>query len=486
MKIKNICCLGAGYVGGPTMSVIALKCPEIKVTVVDLNTDRILAWNEENLDKLPVYEPGLADVVREARGRNLFFSTDVDAAIEAADMIFIAVNTPTKTYGEGKGMAADLKFVELCARQIARIAKNDKIIVEKSTLPVRTAQTLQTILDHTGNGVKFEVLSNPEFLAEGTAIEDLFNADRVLIGGNQTESGQKAIQSLVDIYAHWLSPKQILTTNVWSSELSKLTANAFLAQRISSINALSALCEATEADVDEVAAAIGTDSRIGSKFLKASVGFGGSCFQKDILNLVYLCRYFNLPEVANYWEQIIILNDYQKYRFAKNIICSLFNTVSGKKITFLGWAFKKDTNDTRESAAIYVAEHLIEDGAEIHVYDPKVSEEKIKADMRYLWELKGLSEEKIKSKLNQIFVYKTAIEALDEAHAAAILTEWDEFKTYDWESIYNNMYKPAFLFDGRNILDFKKLAAIGFQVKGIGKNNSFSAKLKVENELVIR
>ncbi|KRB58099.1 UDP-glucose 6-dehydrogenase [Flavobacterium sp. Root186] len=486
MKIKNICCLGAGYVGGPTMSVIALKCPEIKVTVVDLNTDRILAWNEENLDKLPVYEPGLADVVREARGRNLFFSTDVDAAIEAADMIFIAVNTPTKTYGEGKGMAADLKFVELCARQIARIAKNDKIIVEKSTLPVRTAQTLQTILDHTGNGVKFEVLSNPEFLAEGTAIEDLFNADRVLIGGNQTESGQKAIQSLVDIYAHWLSPKQILTTNVWSSELSKLTANAFLAQRISSINALSALCEATEADVDEVAAAIGTDSRIGSKFLKASVGFGGSCFQKDILNLVYLCRYFNLPEVANYWEQIIILNDYQKYRFAKNIICSLFNTVSGKKITFLGWAFKKDTNDTRESAAIYVAEHLIEDGAEIHVYDPKVSEEKIKADMRYLWELKGLSEEKIKSKLNQIFVYKTATDALDQAHAVAVLTEWDEFKTYDWESIYNNMYKPAFLFDGRNILDFKKLAAIGFQVKGIGKNNSFSAKLKVENELVIR
>lgn len=486
MKIKNICCLGAGYVGGPTMSVIALKCPEIKVTVVDLNTDRISAWNEENLDKLPVYEPGLADVVREARGRNLFFSTDVDAAIEAADMIFIAVNTPTKTYGEGKGMAADLKFVELCARQIARIAKNDKIIVEKSTLPVRTAQTLQTILDHTGNGVKFEVLSNPEFLAEGTAIEDLFNADRVLIGGNQTESGQKAIQSLVDIYAHWLSPKQILTTNVWSSELSKLTANAFLAQRISSINALSALCEATEADVDEVAAAIGTDSRIGSKFLKASVGFGGSCFQKDILNLVYLCRYFNLPEVANYWEQIIILNDYQKYRFAKNIICSLFNTVSGKKITFLGWAFKKDTNDTRESAAIYVAEHLIEDGAEIHVYDPKVSEEKIKSDMRYLWELKGLSEEKIKSKLNQIFVYKKATDALDEAHAIAVLTEWDEFKIYDWESIYNNMYKPAFLFDGRNILDFKKLAAIGFQVKGIGKNNSFSAKLKVENELVIR
>jgi UDPglucose 6-dehydrogenase len=469
MKIKNICCLGAGYVGGPTMSVIALKCPGIKVTVVDLNEERIAAWNDVDLEKLPVYEPGLAEVIKEARGRNLFFSTDVDAAIDAADMIFIAVNTPTKTYGEGKGMAADLKFVELCARQIARVAKTDKIIVEKSTLPVRTAETLQTILDSTGNGVHFEVLSNPEFLAEGTAIDDLFNADRVLIGGKQTESGKKAIQALVDVYAHWLTPKQILTTNVWSSELSKLTANAFLAQRISSINALSALCEATEADVDEVAHAIGTDSRIGPKFLKASVGFGGSCFQKDILNLVYLCRYFNLPEVANYWEQVIILNDYQKSRFARSIITSLFNTVSGKKITFLGWAFKKDTNDTRESAAIYVAEHLIEDGADIHIYDPKVSEAKIKSDMRYVWELKGVIEEKIVQKLNQIFVYDTPQEAMDHAHAIAVVTEWDEFKTYDWAAIYEKMYKPAFVFDGRNILDAEQLSAIGFMVKGIGK-----------------
>ena len=426
-KITNICCLGAGYVGGPTMSVIALKSPEIKVTVVDLNAARIAAWNDEDLEKLPVYEPGLAEVVGQARGKNLFFSTDVDAAIAAADMIFIAVNTPTKTYGEGKGMAADLKFVELCARQIAEVATTDKIIVEKSTLPVRTAETLQTILDSNGNGVHFEVLSNPEFLAEGTAIDDLLNADRVLIGGQQTPSGQVAIQSLVDVYSNWLSPKQILTTNVWSSELSKLTANAFLAQRISSINALSALCEATEADVDEVAHAIGTDSRIGPKFLKASVGFGGSCFQKDILNLVYLCRHFNLPEVANYWEQVIIMNDYQKYRFAKSIITTLFNTVNGKKIAFLGWAFKKDTNDTRESAAIYVAEHLIEDGAEIHVYDPKVSESKITADMRYVWELKGLTEEKIKQKLAQIFVYTNPMEVVHEAHAVAVLTEWDEF-----------------------------------------------------------
>lgn len=469
MKVKNICCLGAGYVGGPTMSVIALKCPEIKVTVVDLNAARIAAWNDEDLDKLPVYEPGLAEAVGQARNKNLFFSTAVDGAIAAADMIFIAVNTPTKTYGEGKGMAADLKFVELCARQIAEVATSDKIIVEKSTLPVRTAETLQTILDSNGNGVHFEVLSNPEFLAEGTAIDDLLNADRVLIGGQQTPSGQAAIQSLVAIYEHWLSPQQILTTNVWSSELSKLTANAFLAQRISSINALSALCEATEADVNEVAHAIGTDSRIGPKFLKASVGFGGSCFQKDILNLVYLCRHFNLPEVAGYWEQVIIMNDYQKYRFAKNIITTLFNTVNGKKIAFLGWAFKKDTNDTRESAAIYVAEHLIEDGAEIHVYDPKVSEAKIKADMRYLWGLKGLTEEKIQQKLAQIIVYDAPMEAVHKAHAVAVLTEWDEFVSYDWNAIYTNMYKPAFVFDGRNILDTAKLTAIGFQVKSIGK-----------------
>jgi len=469
MKIKNICCLGAGYVGGPTMSVIALKCPNIRVNVVDLNEARIAAWNDENLNNLPIYEPGLSEVVAEARGKNLFFSTDMDAAIEAADMIFIAVNTPTKTYGEGKGMAADLKFVELCARQIARVAKNDKIIVEKSTLPVRTAETLQIILDSTGNGVNYEVLSNPEFLAEGTAIDDLFNADRVLIGGNQTPSGKIAIQALVDVYSNWLSPEQILTTNVWSSELSKLTANAFLAQRISSINAMSALCEATESDIDEVANAIGTDSRIGPKFLKASVGFGGSCFQKDILNLVYLCRFFNLPEVADYWEQVIKLNDYQKLRFARNIIETLFNTVSGKKIAFLGWAFKKDTNDTRESAAIYVADFLLEDGANIHVYDPKVSESKIKSDLSYLWELNGVTETRIAQKLMQVYVHTDAKDALINSHAIAVLTEWDEFKTYDWKWIYKNMYKPAFVFDGRNLLDETALKAIGFQFKGIGR-----------------
>lgn len=467
--IKNICCLGAGYVGGPTMSVIALKCPDIRVTVVDLNEDRIAAWNDDNLDNLPIYEPGLAQVVQEARGRNLFFSTDVDQAIDQAEMIFIAVNTPTKTYGEGKGMAADLKYVELCARQIAKVAKSDKIIVEKSTLPVRTAETLKTILDSTGQGVRFEVLSNPEFLAEGTAINDLLNADRVLIGGQQSPEGQQAIEELVKVYAHWLDRDRILTTNVWSSELSKLTANAFLAQRISSINALSALCEATEADVDEVAHAIGTDSRIGPKFLKASVGFGGSCFQKDILNLVYLCRYFNLPEVADYWEQVIIMNDYQKYRFAKKIITTLFNTVSDKKIAFLGWAFKKDTNDTRESAAIYIADHLIQDGANIHVYDPKVSQKQIRKDLTYLWELRGESPDRIAQGLEQVHVHRDPYTCMDQAHAVAVITEWDEFVGYDWQRVYKGMYKPAFVFDGRNILDRDTLLNIGFEVSGIGK-----------------
>ncbi|MFO7843867.1 MAG: nucleotide sugar dehydrogenase [Bacteroidales bacterium] len=341
-KIKNICCIGAGYVGGPTMAVIAQQCPEIVVNVVDINEQRIADWNDENLDNLPIYEPGLKDVVAEARGRNLFFSTEIEKNIDKAEMIFISVNTPTKTYGKGKGMAADLKYVELCARQIAHVAKDDKIVVEKSTLPVRTAEAVKNILDNTGNHVKFQILSNPEFLAEGTAINDLLHGDRVLIGGDQTPEGKEAIDTLAWVYGHWMPEERILKTNVWSSELSKLTANAFLAQRISSINALSALCEKTEADIDEVARAIGSDSRIGPKFLKTSVGFGGSCFQKDILNLVYICRSQGLEEVADYWEQVIKMNDYQKQRFADNIIKTLYNTVSGKKIAFLGWAFKKD------------------------------------------------------------------------------------------------------------------------------------------------
>ncbi|TLX73962.1 UDP-glucose 6-dehydrogenase [Labilibacter sediminis] len=463
-KISNICCIGAGYVGGPTMAVIAQKCPEIKVTVVDINEQRIADWNDDNLDNLPIYEPGLEEVVQEARGRNLFFSTDVDKAIDEAEMIFISVNTPTKTYGVGKGMAADLKYVELCARQIAKVAKSDKIVVEKSTLPVRTAEAIKTILEAEGNGVQFQILSNPEFLAEGTAISDLHNADRILIGGDQDEDGLNAISKLVDIYNHWIPTDRILTTNVWSSELSKLTANAFLAQRVSSINAISALCEETGADVDEIANAIGADSRIGSKFLKSSVGFGGSCFQKDILNLVYIARSYGLDEVAEYWEQVIKLNDYQKIRFAEKIVKTLFNTVSGKKIAIMGWAFKKDTNDTRESAAIYVADYLLNEQAELYIYDPKVNKEQIYADLDYL---NTRSEEENRRLLT---VVDNPYEAMDDAHAVAVMTEWDEFKTYDWERIYKGMKKPAFLFDGRNILVIQELREIGFKTFNLGKN----------------
>ena len=463
MKIKNICCIGAGYVGGPTMAVIAHKCPDIKVTIVDLNAARIAAWNDEDVSNLPVYEPGLAEIVASCRNKNLFFSTEVEKGIEEAEMIFISVNTPTKTYGIGKGMAADLKYIELCARQIAKVAKSDKIVVEKSTLPVRTAEAIKNILENTGNGVRFQILSNPEFLAEGTAIDDLLNPDRVLIGGDTDADGKKAINALVEIYANWIPHEKILTTNVWSSELSKLTANAFLAQRVSSINAMSELCEKTGADVNEVARAIGMDSRIGPKFLKASVGFGGSCFQKDILNLVYIAKSYGLDEVANYWEQVIIMNDHQKKRFATNVVKTLYNTVSGKKIAFLGWAFKKDTNDTRESAAIYVADDLLNEQAQIVVYDPKVQEDTIYKDLNYL------SSRTAEQNKAGVSVLKDPYEACKDAHAIAILTEWDEFKTYDWDRIYQNMKKPAFVFDGRNILDNNRLKQIGFIVQSIGK-----------------
>ena len=459
MEVKNICCIGAGYVGGPTMSVIAQKCPGINVTIVDINAARIAAWNDEDLTKLPVYEPGLDAVVAEARGRNLFFSTDVDAAIAAADMIFISVNTPTKTYGKGKGMAADLKYIELCARQIAAVATDDKIVVEKSTLPVRTAETLKSILHNTGNGVDFHILSNPEFLAEGTAIADLHSPDRVLIGGENAE----AVQALVDVYGAWVPRERILTTNLWSSELSKLTANAFLAQRVSSINAISELCEKTGANVDEVARAIGTDSRIGPKFLKASVGFGGSCFQKDILNLVYIARTYGLDEVAHYWEQVITMNDHQKRRFADNIVQTMYNTVSGKKIAFMGWAFKKDTNDTRESAAIYVADALLNEEAQLVVYDPKVTAEQIYADLDYLGTRSPEENRRLVTVVNDPYG------AAAQAHAIAILTEWDEFKAYDWARIKENMMKPAFVFDGRKLLANNKLDNLGFKYYAIGE-----------------
>ena len=467
--MNKICCIGAGYVGGPTMAVIARQCPNITVTVVDISEERIAAWNDRDVDNLPIYEPGLAEVVAKARNKNLFFSTEVDKAIQEADIIFIAVNTPTKTYGKGKGMAADLTYVEQCARRIAEVATSDKIVVEKSTLPVRTAEAIQTILEQSPHGAQFEVLSNPEFLAEGTAIEDLFKSDRVLIGGRRTPKGEQAVQALVDIYANWIPREKIVTTNVWSSELSKLVSNAFLAQRISSINSISALCEATGADVEEVAAAVGKDSRIGPKFLKASVGFGGSCFQKDILNLVYLCQQYGLDEVADYWKGVITINDYQKNRFANRIQQALFNTVNGKKIAFWGWAFKKDTNDTRESAAIYVADQLLSEGAEIVVYDPKVSLARMQMDLQTLFEYRGETETDINGKLAKLYSVDSAAAACTKAHALAVITEWDVFQTQDFETIYTQMEKPAFVFDGRKILNHNQLQSIGFTAYEIGK-----------------
>jgi UDPglucose 6-dehydrogenase len=451
----NICCIGAGYVGGPTMAMIALKCPDIKVTVVDMNDARIAAWNSADL---PVYEPGLDAVVQQARGRNLFFSTDVAGHIKKSDIIFVAVNTPTKTYGVGAGRAADLRFIESVARSIAEHADGGKIIVEKSTIPVRTADTIKAILASNSKGLQFQVLSNPEFLAEGTAVQDLLNPDRVLIGGERTPEGDRAVEALASVYARWVPRERIITTNLWSSELSKLVANAFLAQRISSINSISALCEATGADVDEVANAIGKDSRIGPKFLKASVGFGGSCFQKDILNLTYLCESFGLPDVAAYWTQVVAMNDWQKRRFAARIVKELFNTVADKKVAVLGFAFKKDTNDTRETAAINVCRDLLAEHAKVCVYDPKVTPEEIRKDV-----LNGGPENA------RLVVAKTAYEACAGAHAIAIVTEWDEFKQLDYAKIYAGMPKPAFLFDGRNIVDLAAMRKIGFTAFGIGK-----------------
>ena len=448
----KICCIGAGYVGGPTMAMIARQAPEINVQVVDMNAERIAAWNS---DRLPIYEPGLDEIVRETRGRNLHFSTDVKGAIEEADIIFVSVNTPTKTYGVGAGRAADMRFIESVARTIAEHANGPKVIVEKSTIPVRTAETIQDILAANAHGHRFTVLSNPEFLAEGTAMADLQAPDRVLIGGERTAEGTAALRTLVEIYARWVPRERIITTNLWSSELSKLVANAFLAQRISSINSISALCEATGADVDEVADAIGRDSRIGPKFLRASVGFGGSCFQKDILNLVYLCEHFGLPEVAAYWESVVQMNDWQKKRFSARIVRALFNTVADKKIAVLGFAFKKDTNDTRESPAIAVCGDLLTEQALVEVYDPKVPETEIRA--------------RLGGDPSRLSVARDAYAAAEGAHALVLLTEWDEFRQLDYARIFAAMHQPAFVFDGRNILNLQEMTEIGFRAFGIGQ-----------------
>ena len=441
MEIKNICCIGAGYVGGPTMAVIALKCPHINVTVVDANPEKIKAWNGP-LEKLPVYEPGLAEVVKEARGRNLLFSNDIPGNIEKSEMIFMAVNTPTKTEGEGAGMAADLRYIEACARDIAKYSKSDKIVIEKSTLPVRTAEKIKEILEENSTNIHFEILSNPEFLAEGTAIQDLIKSDRVLIGGDETETGQKAVQALVNIYANWIPKEKILTTNVWSSELAKLASNAMLAQRISSINSLSALCEKTGANIDELSKAIGMDHRIGPHFLKASVGFGGSCFQKDILNLVYLCKFYGLDEVAEYWHQVVKINDFQKDRFAQKIIDYFGGDLSGKTIAILGWAFKANTNDSRESSSIKVSEILFNNGANIEVFDPMVSNKRILDDIKNYWTNKSIVELSSRFKILSDLKF-------NENDGVLVLTEWDEFKKLNWSKIATEIA----VFDGRLIIE---------------------------------
>ncbi|KAI7901399.1 UDP-glucose/GDP-mannose dehydrogenase family, NAD binding domain-containing protein [Cokeromyces recurvatus] len=464
VTVKNICCVGAGYVGGPTCAVIAYKCHHIKVTIVDLNQARIDAWNS---DKLPIYEPGLEEIVFERRGKNLFFSTNIDAAIQEADLIFVSVNTPTKKTGLGAGMAADLAYIEGATRRIAEVAKSSKIVVEKSTVPCRTAESMRTILEaNSTHDLRFDILSNPEFLAEGTAIKDLLHPDRVLIGALQTPEGIAAQQALAEVYTNWVPKDRVITTNLWSSELSKLAANAMLAQRISSINALSAICEATGADVDEVAYACGRDSRLGSKFLKASVGFGGSCFQKDILNLVYLSTQLNLPEVAEYWKQVYTLNEYQKKRFVKKIISTLFNTITNKRIAVLGFAFKKDTGDTRESAAITLIKDFIQENAHVAIYDPKVEHEQIYMDLTE----PGIVDTR-KQLEKSITICSSAYEATKGADAVVIVTEWDEFKSdvLDYQKIYDNMNKPAFLFDGRLMLNAAELRKIGFKVHIIGK-----------------
>jgi UDPglucose 6-dehydrogenase len=466
----KICCMGAGYVGGPTMAVIASNCPKIRVCVVDLSQKQIDAWNSPDL---PIYEPGLLEVVDKCRGKNLFFSTDIDAEIKKADIIFISVNTPTKTMGIGAGRAANVKNCELCARKIAEVSESDKIIVEKSTVPVRTAHAVRRVLECNDKGLKFQVLSNPEFLAEGTAIPDLMAPDRVLIGGVQSPEGIKAAETLVSVYANWVPREQILTTNLWSSELSKLVANAFLAQRVSSINSISALCEATGAEVSEITRAVGMDARIGKRFLNSSIGFGGSCFQKDILNLVYLCETYGLHECAEYWNQVIVMNDYQKKRFSEKMVSSMFNTVTGKKIAVLGYAFKKDTGDVRETPSMFVVRDLVLEQAKIHVFDPQVSREDMWMEMDYTCNMTEATHPGLEA---AVTTAPDAYAACDGAHAVAVLTEWDEFKDLDFERIYKSMAKPAFVFDGRNILDHAGLREMGFEVHAIGKPdpNKFS------------
>jgi UDPglucose 6-dehydrogenase len=449
--MTNVLCIGAGYVGGPTMAVIAKNCPQHRVVTVDINAEKIAAWQS---DQLPIYEPGLKEIVLSTRNKNLFFSTEIGRHIAEADIIFVSVNTPTKTFGQGAGKTADLQYWEKTARQILEHSSSPKVVVEKSTVPVRTAEAMERILNSNDKGLSFDVVSNPEFLAEGTAVRDLESPDRVLVGGRETPSGQRAVQAVVDLYAHWVPRERIITTNLWSSELSKLASNAFLAQRISSINAMANLCERTGADIAEVARAVGADCRIGPRFLRASVGFGGSCFKKDILNLVYLCEFYSLYEVAAYWEQVVKMNEYQEANFVSKMVTAMFNTVAAKRIALFGVAFKADTSDTRESPALAVCRALLEEHAQVVITDPHALDN-ARADLRDVAD--GVTFE------------PDPYVAAQDAHAIAVMTEWPHFAELDYPTIYRTMVHPAFVFDGRNILDHRRLYEIGFNVYAIGK-----------------
>ena len=470
--IKKVCCIGAGYVGGPTMTVMADRSPEIEFNVVDKNLKRIESWNSLDLNNLPIYEPGLIKLINKCRNKNLYFSNEIEKNIALADMIFISVNTPTKTTGLGAGQAIDLKWIESCARQIAMHAKGHTIVVEKSTLPVKTAQTIKSILDsyikkdlrdNNKNSKTFSILSNPEFLAEGTAIEDLLKPDRILIGGDDND----AIEVLKNIYLKWVDEQKILTTDIWSAELSKLIANAFLAQRISSINSISALCESTEANISDVAKAVGMDSRIGKYFLKSGPGFGGSCFKKDILNLVYICNYYGLFEVANYWEKVITINSWQQNRIVSIIVQKLYGTISGKKIAILGFAFKANTNDTRESPAINICRKLLEEGCMLNIYDPKVSKEQIDNDLKNE-DLSNLNEFNNEKKWQ---VSPSIIDAVRNTDALIILTDWNEFYNLDLKEINNLMRPPGWIFDTRNIININQANKYGLNIWKIGNGN---------------
>ena len=471
-KVRKICCIGAGYVGGPSMAVIADRCPNLKINVIDKNEDRIAKWNSENLDELPIYEPGLKEVIKRVRNRNLYFSKELEKNIAEADMIFISVNTPTKSRGIGAGKASDLKWIESCARLIGEYSTGNTIIVEKSTIPVKTAQTIKSILDSFSSNTKvdiektksFSILSNPEFLAEGTAISDLENPDRVLIGGED----EKAISKLKEIYLNWIIGSKIITTDLWSSELSKLIANAFLAQRISSINSITPLCELTGANINDVAIAIGMDSRIGRYFLKSGPGFGGSCFKKDILNLVYICNHYGLSEVADYWEKVININSWQQKRLTSIIVEKLFGTISEKKLAILGFSFKANTNDVRESPAISICKDLLEEGCFLNIFDPKVKEIQIKEEL-------GLNDNHNSYETNNgSWKFTTSInQAVDGADAIVILTDWNEFYNLNFESLYKTMRSPSWIFDTRNVVNVKDARSYGFKVWKLGDGSRY-------------